>query len=192
MPFTVKLSTILFTHRYGNALGPIQGVGYVNELIARLTNTPVSDRTQHNYTLEFPLDRSIYADFTHENLMIAVYSAMGLFNVSKHLDPKKLPRDENREWLASHMVPFSARMVVERLSCSAEYAQDQSDSLSGSETFVRIFVNDELQPLGFCHHHHDLLSYWERKHGLCTLDNFVASQAYASRSGDGDFNKCYN
>ncbi|KAG6840186.1 hypothetical protein C0991_008350 [Blastosporella zonata] len=33
---------------YGQALGPVQGVGYINELIARLTGKPVNDNTQTN------------------------------------------------------------------------------------------------------------------------------------------------
>lgn len=201
-------------------MGPVRGVGYVNELLARLTQSEVVDHTQHNYSLPFPLDHSIYADFTHENLLIAVYSVLGLFNVSKPPNPKKLPKDMDREWFASRMVPFSARMVVERLQCLAP--PEEESELGGrpvnprwnarllagaagdvetqkhkteSGTFVRIFVNDDLQPLGFCNHKHDVdrpSSRWQKKHGLCTLGNFVESQRYARSSGDGDFEKCYN
>ncbi|GJE84780.1 histidine phosphatase family protein [Phanerochaete sordida] len=199
---------------YGNPLGPIRGVGYVNELLARLTQSEVVDHTQHNYSLPFPLNRSIYADFTHENLMVAVYSAMGLFNISKPLNPRKMPKDMDREWLASHMVPFSARMVVERLQCQAPYdaasapedtpanphwseelLADAQKHKTETGTFVRIFVNDAAQPLEFCNHNHAVhrpCSRWQRKHSLCTLDNFVESQRYARASGNGDFEKCYN
>ena len=45
--------------RYGNPLGRIQGVGYVNELLARLTGEPVQDHTTHNSSLEFPLDADV-------------------------------------------------------------------------------------------------------------------------------------
>lgn len=154
--------------------------------------------------------------------MIAVYSAMGLFNVSKHLDPKHRPKDEDREWLASHMVPFSARMVVERLRCPIRIsdAVERDAELEGHQLsarwnpnvldgalediqkpkmaqgiFVRIFVNDELQPLEFCNNNHAIQKHgsrWQRKHSLCTLIDFIQSQGYARRSGDGDFEKCYN
>ncbi|KIP09825.1 hypothetical protein PHLGIDRAFT_22644 [Phlebiopsis gigantea 11061_1 CR5-6] len=164
---------------YGDPLGPVQGVGYINELLARLTGTPVADRTTHDAALPFPLDRALYADFTHENLMVAVYGAMGLFDVSKHLDPTRLPPDEDREWFAGRMVPFSARMVVERLSCGG--------GDGGGGALVRIFVNDALQPLEFCNDGDEDLA----ELGLCTLASFVASQGYARRSGDGDFEKCY-
>ncbi|KAH9931261.1 histidine phosphatase superfamily [Fomitopsis serialis] len=149
----------------GNSLGPVQGIGYVNELLARLTDSPVQDRTQHNASLPFPLHKRLYADFTHENLMVAVYAAIGLFNVEEGEapNPRKIPKHwEHRVWRASRMVPFSARMVVERLECGRVRAEDEEEEgwviLAGdagaeeteTETFVRIFVNDALQPLEFC------------------------------------------
>jgi len=159
---------------YGQRLGPVQGVGYINELIARLTGQPVQDATQTNRTLDsspvtFPLDRPLYADFSHDNQMIAIYAAMGLFNITAHpLDPSGPPPDGST-WRANALVPFSSRMVTERLSC-------------GKETKVRIFVNDNLQPLEFCGAGFD---------GLCSLDDFVASQRFARKNGDGDFELCF-
>lgn len=75
---------VIIWYRYGSELGPVQGVGYINELLARLTDRPVEDHTQTNQTLDsnsetFPLGRGIYVDFSHDNLMTAVASAMGLF-----------------------------------------------------------------------------------------------------------------
>ncbi|KZT06538.1 phosphoglycerate mutase-like protein [Laetiporus sulphureus 93-53] len=157
---------------YGATLGPVQGVGWINELLARLTDTPVNDSTSTNTTLDsnpatFPLNRTIYADFTHDNLMIAVYSAMGLFAQPAPLDDT-LP-DPTRTWRASELVPFASRMVVERLSC-------------GGEAYVRVLVNQAVQDLSFCGADGD---------GLCTLDAFVESQAYASSGGDGQWALCF-
>ena len=190
--------TDLCNRSHGNPLGAIQGVGYVNELLARLTNEPVQDHTTHNSSLEFPLGRKIYADFTHENLMVAVYAALGLFNISAPLDPRNMPSDDafsmfsgsdeasrwnaplahimsaKRTWVASRMVPFSSRMVTERMTCVRDGAEGE---------YVRILVNDEVQPLEFCGGGEDR---------MCTLDGFVRSQGYARRSGDGDFDQCYN
>ncbi|KZT12295.1 phosphoglycerate mutase-like protein [Laetiporus sulphureus 93-53] len=170
----------------GNKLGPVQGVGYVNELIARLTGTTVRDHTTHNASLPFPLDRTLYADFSHENDMVAVYAAMGLFDArdARAPDPRRMPSDGDdgadgrRVWRASRMVPFSARMVVERLECA-------SDQEGGREagTCVRVLVNDALQPLGFCGA--------EEGERICTLDAFVKSQEYARGEGQQDFKKCY-
>jgi hypothetical protein len=57
----------------GNRLGPTQGVGFTNELIARMTGKPVDDHTSVNHTLDesnttFPLGGGhvLYADFSHD------------------------------------------------------------------------------------------------------------------------------
>lgn len=180
--------------RYGQELGPVQGVGYINELLARLTGQPVRDNTQTNRTLDgspitFPLDRTIYADFSHDNLMVAVYAAMGLFKQTTHLDPTKPNRD--RSWIASRLVPFSSRMVLERMQCRSRPQHLARSSMLGSrskveegegEMYVRVLVNDALQPLEFCGGDDE---------GLCRLEVFVESQTYARNDGDGDFDKCF-
>ena len=157
---------------YGQALGPVQGVGYVNELLARLTDTPVHDHTQTNATLDgdpatFPLGRPLYADFSHDNEMVAIFSAMGLFRQRAALDPAR--PDPARTWHTNRIVPFSARMVVERMRCAGEPS-------------VRVLVNDALMPLSFCGAGRD---------GVCSLDAFVESQAYARNNGEGDWEKCF-
>ena len=101
--------------------------------------------------------------------MIAIYAALGLFNVSPSPDPRK--PDSERIWRASDLVPFSGRMVVERLAC------ERGPS-------VRILVNDLLQPLDFCGA--------DPEDGVCTLEAFVESQAYARNDGEGDFEKCFS
>ena len=58
---------------YGNPLGPTQGVGFTNELIARMTDRPIDDDTSTNHTLDdspttFPIGKGhvLYADFSHD------------------------------------------------------------------------------------------------------------------------------
>lgn len=164
--------------RYGQALGRVQGVGYVNELLARLTGKPVQDHTQTNHTLDsspatFPLNRSIYVDFSHDNTMIAIYTALGLFKQPTHLDPTHA--DPNRTWIVSRMVPFAGRMVTEKIFCESELNNRVA------KEYVRILVNDAVQPLHFCN----------GVQGLCRLDAFVQSQGYARSDGAGDFDKCW-
>ncbi|KAG1743645.1 histidine phosphatase superfamily [Suillus paluster] len=148
---------------YGQRLGPVQGVGYVNELLARLTGRPVQDNTQTNHTLDsspvtFPLDRTFYADFSHDNQMISIYSALGLF-IQPHLLDLTHP-NPMRTWVDSKLVPFSARMTTEKLECT----------ISGEKgEYVRILVNDALQPLPFC-----------------------GSQQYAKTNGAGDWELCFD
>ncbi|KAF8692606.1 hypothetical protein AX14_002450 [Amanita brunnescens Koide BX004] len=162
---------------YGQRLGRVQGVGYVNELLARLTRRPVEDRTQTNGTLDgsgetFPLDRGIYADFSHDDEMVAIYAALGLFRQGRDLDVDRV--DEGRTWVVSKMVPFGARMVVERLQCGGGGGGE------GKE-YVRVLVNDKVQPLEFC----------GGEEGICELAAFVESQRYARHNGEGDWEACF-
>lgn len=161
--------------RYGNPLGRVQGVGYVNELLARLQGRPVEDHTQTNSTLDsspitFPLNRTIYADFSHDNEMVAIYSALGLFPQMHPPNPTKA--GPQWTWVVSRLVPFSGRMITEKMQCfEAGIPRD----------FIRILINDAIQPLAFC----------GAGDGLCGLEAFVDSQMYARRNGAGDFEKCF-
>jgi hypothetical protein len=154
----------------------VQGVGYVNELLARLTGQPVQDETQTNHTLDsspvtFPLGRTFYADFSHDNQMISIYSALGLFVQPHQLNP--MDPNAMRTWLDSKLVPFSARMITEKLYCAGSRPAGE---------YVRVLVNDAVQPLPFCGANGD---------GVCTLENFVESQQYARTSGAGDWELCF-
>ncbi|KAK9778507.1 putative 3-phytase [Seiridium cardinale] len=156
----------------GNPLGPTQGVGYVNELIARLTGQPVEDHTDTNSTLDsspetFPLDRALYADFSHDNDMSSIFAALGLYNLTEPLSNiTKAPPKETHGYSASWAVPFAARMYVEKMSCGGV-----------DEELVRILVNDRVIPLQNCDA--DGL-------GRCTLSKFVDSLSFARAGGHWD------
>lgn len=159
-------------------LGRVQGVGYVNELLARLTRMPVRDQTQTNRTLDsdpatFPLNRTIYADFSHDNTMVAIFAALGLFRQPRPLSTSE--PDARRTWRTTQIVPFSGRMVVEELACD-----------EGGE-YVRILVNDALQSLNFCASEEDGFGV-----DLCSLHAFVESQSYARSNGGGDWERCFS
>jgi hypothetical protein len=100
--------------------------------------------------------------------MVAIYSAIGLFRPDEPPATDRL--DLARTWRISRMTPFSGRMITEKLRCG------------DGEEYVRILVNDAVQPLEFCGANED---------GLCTLSAFVESQGYARSNGDGDWEKCF-
>ncbi|KAH8827733.1 histidine phosphatase superfamily [Flagelloscypha sp. PMI_526] len=103
-------------------------VGYINELLARLTQSPVRDNTQTNRTLDenpetFPLNKTIYADFSHDNLMIARTGGV---------------------WNARELVPFAGRMVTERIAPLAFCGGDRNgmchlDKSSGGRDWEKCF-----------------------------------------------------
>lgn len=87
-----------YTYGWGNPLGPTQGIGFLNELTARLTGEPVEDVTTVNHTLDqdpnyFPLDRAIYLDFTHDIGMIPIFSALGLYKTTLSQTNMQTPAD---------------------------------------------------------------------------------------------------
>ncbi|SCZ95762.1 BZ3500_MvSof-1268-A1-R1_Chr8-1g09781 [Microbotryum saponariae] len=77
-----------YNHAYGAPLARSQGVGYANELLTRLSGLLAfyaqRDQTQVNNTADadpskFPLDRSVYIDFTSDDQLLAVMTLLGLF-----------------------------------------------------------------------------------------------------------------
>ncbi|KAF2497267.1 phosphoglycerate mutase-like protein [Lophium mytilinum] len=156
----------------GNPLGATQGAGFVNELIARMTGNPVEDKTCTNHTLNsdsktFPLDRRLYADFSHDNDMASIFSAFGLHNSTSPLSNTTLETvKDTRGYAASWTVPFAARAYFEKMMCEGE-----------DEEFVRIIVNDRVVPLSYCD---------GDEHGRCKLSRFVESMAFSQAGGHWD------
>ena len=159
----------------GNPLGPTQGVGYVNELIARLTAKAVDDHTSSNSTLDddpftFPLNRPLYADFGHDNDMTAVFAALGLYNSTPPLSTSRLMTlDETKGYSAAQTVPFAARAFFEKMQCDGM-----------QEEMVRVLVNGRVLPLETCGG--DGL-------GRCSLSKFVESLSFAR--GGGRWEQCF-
>jgi len=123
------------------------------------------DRTKVNHTLPFPLRHSFYVDFTHDNQMAAVVSAMGLFKDES--PPMASSLDPARQWVFSSIAPFGGRLVVERISCAGAL-------------FVRVLANDRVLKLTGNRHHE----------GIVPLDDFVTRQGFATSNGNGTFATC--
>ncbi|EGE07936.1 phytase [Trichophyton equinum CBS 127.97] len=164
-----------YSHGPGNSFGPAPGIGYVNELIARLTNSPVQDNTTVDHELDdnpktFPLGLPLYADFSHDNSMTVIFTAMGLFNATKPLSPTKItdPADASG-YSASWTIPFGARAYFEKMTCE--------HSPSAKQEYVRVLLNDRVFPLQGCHT--DFL-------GRCKLDDFINGLTYARSNGNWD------
>ncbi|TPX18916.1 uncharacterized protein E0L32_011394 [Thyridium curvatum] len=159
----------------GNPLGSSQGVGFVNELIARLTSTPVHDHTTTNSTFDedpknFPLGAVLYADFSHDNDITGVYAALGLYNATRPLAKSHRESASSANgYSASWTVPFAARMYVEKMTCAGS-----------SEDLVRVLVNDRVIPLQNCE---------ADSEGRCELGRFVDSLSFAREGGLWD--RCF-
>ena len=160
----------------GNALGPTQGTGFVNELIARLTGKPVVDHTSINRTLDanlstFPLSRTLYADFGHDNDMVAAFFALGLYNSTPSLSTSRLMTvEEMKGYSAAWTVPFAGRSFFEKLQCRGV-----------GEEMVRVLVNGRVVPLEAC---------GGDELGRCKLSKYVESLSFAR--GGGRWDQCFS
>lgn len=102
--------------------------------------------------------------------MTAIFSAIGLYNISVPLPTDHIIEAEDAGgYSAAWTASFASRAYFEKLQCHGE-----------SEEFVRIIVNDRVQPLEQC---------GGDKLGRCKLSAFVESQSFA-RSG-GLWDQCY-
>ena len=161
----------------GNPLGPTQGVGFVNELIARLSNSAVQDSTTSNSTLDsdpttFPIgvDHALFADFSHDNDMVGIFSALNLFADTESMSNATLRSPGQMQgFAASWVVPFAARAFVEKLWCGEE-----------AEEKVRIILNDRVMPLHGCKND---------QFRMCDLDSFLDSLDFAQHGGHWD--RCF-
>jgi hypothetical protein len=161
----------------GNYFGATNGVGFVNELIARMTNSPVDDHTSTNLTLDsqpatFPTDKAhaLFADFSHDNDITGVFAALGLYNSTAPLSNTTLETiAQTNGYSASGTVPFAGRVYFEKLGC--EYSREEK---------VRVIVNDRVVPLPFCN---------DDKDGACDLSRFVKSLSFAR--GGGKWDECF-
>ncbi|EHA46753.1 3-phytase A [Pyricularia oryzae 70-15] len=172
------LSSVQKWYRYGNGnpLGPTMGVGWVNELIARLTRSPVQDQTSTNTTLDrnpetFPLQGKLYADFSHTDDMIGIYAALGLFNApasgTTKIPTNKIATPKELGGFSSSLVsPMGARMYVEKMICTGH-----------KEELVRVLINERVMTLSNC---------GADRMGRCTLSKFILSLDFARNGGRWD------
>lgn len=161
-----------YGYSHGNPLGPTQGVGFVNELIARLTSSEVQDHTSTNRTLDgskamFPLGKQLYADFSHDNDMMGIFAAFGFYEELPLLpNTTVVEAPDAHGFSAAWLCPFAARAYFEKMQCSGN-----------DEELVRVLINGRVLPLTQCD---------GDEFGRCTLDAFIRSLSFASHGGYWD------
>ncbi|KAF8214171.1 phosphoglycerate mutase-like protein [Mycena galopus ATCC 62051] len=149
----------------GFALARPLGIGYVQELVARLTHTPIaSHNSSTNGTLDdspvtFPLGQSLYVDATHEVVVLYVLAALNLTTLAAAgpLPATHIPK--KRSYRVSELAPFATNVQFQLLECT---------SLPGPQ--IRIIVNDGVVPLT------GVEGCEAQKDGMCAVDTFVAAQ----------------
>lgn len=191
-----------YDYAWGSPTGRAQGLGYVQELVARLTNQYITvsnssvNTSIDDNAAEFPLRRPFYADFTHDDIIISVLTAM---SVDYYRDPPSLtqyPPKPDRHFILSHLTPFGARLITEVIGCSSPDPEPVHEHrtpyyptqygyspTNASHKFIRMRLNNGIVPLesirgGQCE---------GRTDGLCALDDFLASQTRAESLANYQF-----
>ncbi|KAF7973522.1 hypothetical protein HWV62_14944 [Athelia sp. TMB] len=112
-------------YSYGNPVGRAQGIGYVQELLARLMNQtiPVSNSSV-NSTLDsdpttFPLGQPFYLDMSHDDILVSVVTALSIEYFKQDMPLTQFPPDPKRHFILSHLTPFGTRLETEVLGCAS-------------------------------------------------------------------------
>lgn len=170
---------------FGSPTGRAVGVGYVQELVARLQHRyPQSDEgfTSINETLDtnpttFPLNQSLYLDFSHDTTMFSMLTALGLTQFEDFLPTSGPPEDH--QLIVSHIVPFAARFNIEVIKAPRPVRAKRSkdphasayDNKGGETTYVHMLINQRTISLG-----RSIPECGKREDGWCELETFVKAQ----------------
>ena len=184
-----------YDYAWGQPTGRAQGIGYLQELLARIQNEYILvSNSSVNSTLDddpqnFPLRQKFYADFSHDDIIVSLLTAMSMDYFKDPPNLTEYPPNPQRHFIMSHITPFAARFVTEIIGCAAEdpmavkqhqtqyyatqYGYDQSNA---THKFVRMRLNNGILPInsirgGACE---------GRTDGLCPLDSFLQSQQDAN------------
>jgi len=158
---------------WGSPVARALGIGYVQELVARLTNKPIethnstTNSTLDNNPITFPLGNSLYVDATHETVILNILTAL---NLSSFAEAGPLPSDHiptKRSFIASQVVPFGTNVQFQVLSCSGK-----------SDQQIRIILNDGVVPL------HGLGNCPEDDDGMCSVGTFVEAESQIIKETD--------
>lgn len=137
---------------FGAPLSKVLGVGYIQELVARLTQTPIeSHNSSTNATLDdnpltFPLNQSLYVDATHEVVVLhgkqteaarrhasltagSVITALNLTTLAANgpLPADHIPKGQT--FKASHLAPFATNIQFQRKSGRTLFEVDVTDDM---------------------------------------------------------------
>ncbi|KAI9839060.1 MAG: hypothetical protein M1837_002278 [Sclerophora amabilis] len=168
--------------------GRAVGIAYVQEVLGRLQNQlPNITNTQANATLDgdtatFPLNQSLYFDFSHDTNIMSILTSFSLTQFRQFLPPDGPPASRNLT--VSHLTPFAARLDIEVIKTPRPVPADRScDYIEGPPTTYILFkLNQRTLPLSV-----SLPECEIRADGWCELGDFLEAQADAVRLADYDY-----
>ena len=168
------------------------GIAWQQEIMARLqhhlitTTNAANNITLDSSTEYFPLDQSLYFDFSHDTNIIPILTAFGLKQFAGFL-PADGPPDPHRALFISHIVPLGCRLDIEVIKAESPVPADRSSpSKSGPPTtYIHFVMNQRTIPLG-----KSLPACGQRADGWCEINDFFQSQKDAVKLARFDY-ACY-
>lgn len=175
------------TFGFQSPVGRALGIGYVQEVVARLQNHTLGyqgsqiNTTLDDNTITFPLNQTLYFDFTHDASIISILTAFGFTQFSTVLPPTKYPGPHNLT--LSYLVPFGARLDIEVIKTPSPLAADRTYISGSATTYVHFILNQRTLPLGFSFPECDST----RLDGWCELDTFLEVQARSTKLANYEY-----
>lgn len=167
--------------------GRAVGIGYVQEIVARLQNHTLGysgsqiNTTLDNNTITFPLNQSLYFDFSHDTNIMSILTAFGFKQFNTLLPETSYPGPHNLT--VSHLEPFGARLDMEVIKTPHPLSADRK-YLDGDETtYIHFILNQRTLPLGFSFPECGV----DRLDGWCELDAFLKTQENSAALANYDY-----
>ncbi|KAF7364289.1 Acid phosphatase [Mycena sanguinolenta] len=168
-----------------------QGIGWVQELVSRLTQTRITEfastvnATIVSSNVTFPLSQPIFVDATHDTVISAIVVAMNFTSLAAtgplpgtHIPP-------NRSYIVNKISPFASNLVGQVLSCPASSSKSHSATAnattSTAPTHIRWILNDAVVPLT------GITGCGKSDDGLCAFDTFVKGMQQRIAEVDFEF-----
>jgi len=167
------------------------GIGYVEEVLARLTNHTITSVTgQDNITLDnntvtFPLNQTLYFDFSHDTNIAGILTAFGLTQFQPTLPTTGPPPDQ--QLIVSHLQPFGARVDIEIIKSPQPVAANRTDASNAYTSgppisYVHFIINQRTLPLGA-----SFAACGQRTDGWCELQTFIEIQSQSLKNATYEF-----
>ncbi|KAH8602612.1 histidine phosphatase superfamily [Bisporella sp. PMI_857] len=163
------------------------GIGYVQEIVARLENHTLGysgsqiNTTLDNNTVTFPLNQSLYFDFSHDTNIMSILTAFGFKQFNEFLPSTRHPGAHNLT--VSHLEPFGCRLDIEIIKTPKPLLPNRTYGEGNITTYVHFILNQRTLPLGFSFRECGA----DRLDGWCELDKFLEVQKKSTALANYDY-----
>lgn len=164
------------TSSFQSPTGRAVGLGYVQEIVARLENHTLGysgsqiNTTLDNNTETFPLNQSLYFDFSHDTNIMSILTAFGFTQFSQFLPSTRHPGVHNLT--VAHLEPFAARLDIEVIKTPQPLDSNRTYIDGEETTYVHFVLNQRTLPLGWSFEECGV----DRVDGWCELGTFLEVQ----------------